>query len=48
MSKQIVSTGKPDMLANKLTNPQQARVFELSRWRDGRCGVGCPRTLLVV
>jgi transposase len=27
MSKQIVSTGKPDMLANKLTNPQQARVF---------------------
>jgi hypothetical protein len=24
------------------------KEFELSRWRDGRCGVGCPRTLLVV
>ena len=23
-------------------------AFELSRWRDGRCGVGCPQTLLVV
>ena len=22
--------------------------FELSRWRDGRCGVGCPRALLAV
>ena len=23
-------------------------AFELSRWRDGRCGVGFPRTLLAV
>jgi hypothetical protein len=22
--------------------------FELSRWRDGRCGVGFPRRLLAV
>jgi len=23
-------------------------AFELSRWRDGRCGMGCPLTLLAV
>jgi hypothetical protein len=25
-----------------------ATAFELSRWRDGRCGVGFPRTLSAV
>jgi len=27
---------------------RQATAFELSRWRDGRCGMGCPRSLVAV
>jgi hypothetical protein len=23
-------------------------AFELSRWRDGRCSMGCPRALFAV
>jgi hypothetical protein len=34
--------------SQQLTGSLHIRAFELSRWRDGRCGMGIPWRLLAV
>jgi hypothetical protein len=49
----IVSTGKSasHQESDELTRPCESAsqwAFELSRWRDGRCGMDFPQVLLAV
>jgi hypothetical protein len=44
----LYRTGKYPTIRGTALVLSQSAAFGLSRWRDGRCGMGFPRTLLAV